>query len=163
MLLRFTPLPRPTTLEHRTARSSGVAAVLSFLKGLKGLQGKVPDEATRRNRCASSACWPGCRLCGCGRARGCRASLRSQARKETSGRRRLVFLTQSGRLPLAPDVCAGGTRLWACGARWPTWWACCARRPRWAGVGSATRWSGSVEVLEGAAAKCVLGSTIVVN
>jgi hypothetical protein len=27
-----------------------VAAVVSFLKGLASLQGKVPDEATRRNR-----------------------------------------------------------------------------------------------------------------
>ena len=57
VVLRFTPLARPGTLDHRTARSSGVAAVLAFLKGLQGLQGRVPDEATRRNRCA--AAWPG--------------------------------------------------------------------------------------------------------
>ena len=40
----------PATLDHRASRSSGVAAVVSFLKGLASLQGKVPDEATRRNR-----------------------------------------------------------------------------------------------------------------
>ena len=50
VLLRFMPLARPSTLDHRAARSSGVAAVIAFLKGLQGLQGKVPDEATRRNR-----------------------------------------------------------------------------------------------------------------
>lgn len=49
-LLRFTPLARPATLDHRASRSSGVAAVVAFLKGLASLQGKVPDEATRRNR-----------------------------------------------------------------------------------------------------------------
>lgn len=49
-MLRFTPLARPGTLEHRAARSSGVAAVVDLLKGLASLQGKVPDEATRRNR-----------------------------------------------------------------------------------------------------------------
>lgn len=51
-LLKFTPLARPATLDHRASRSSGVAAVVAFLKGLASLQGKVPDEATRRNRWA---------------------------------------------------------------------------------------------------------------
>lgn len=58
-LLQFTPLARPSTLEHRTSRSSGVTAVVAFLKGLQSLQGKVPDEAMRRNRCVrAGAIWP---------------------------------------------------------------------------------------------------------
>lgn len=50
ILLHFTPLARPSTLDHRASRSSGVATVVTFLKGLASLQGRVPDEATRRNR-----------------------------------------------------------------------------------------------------------------
>ena len=64
-LLRFTPLARPATLDHRASRSSGVAAVVAFLKGLASLQGKVPDEATRRNRRVGVA--PGVARGGAGR------------------------------------------------------------------------------------------------
>ncbi|EFN56001.1 hypothetical protein CHLNCDRAFT_145389 [Chlorella variabilis] len=50
VLLRFQPLPRPSTLDHRAARSAGVDEVVKLLKALQSLQARVPDDAARRNR-----------------------------------------------------------------------------------------------------------------
>ena len=58
-MLRFTPLTRPSTLEHRAARSQGVSEVVKLLKGLQSLQGKVPDDTARRNRWARALWLPG--------------------------------------------------------------------------------------------------------
>ena len=62
VMLRFTPLTRPSTLEHRAARSQGVSEVVKLLKGLQSLQGKVPDDTARRNRWASCLALKG--VCG---------------------------------------------------------------------------------------------------
>jgi hypothetical protein len=70
VMLRFTPLTRPSTLEHRAARSQGVSEVVKLLKGLQSLQGKVPDDTARRNRwvCCSdrgNRSLPACATCRC--------------------------------------------------------------------------------------------------
>ena len=70
VMLRFTPLTRPSTLEHRAARSQGVSEVVKLLKGLQSLQGKVPDNTARRNRwvCCSdrgNRSLPACATCRC--------------------------------------------------------------------------------------------------
>lgn len=50
VLLRFVPLARPQTVEHRASRTSGVGETVKLLKQLLSLTTKAADEAMLRNR-----------------------------------------------------------------------------------------------------------------
>ncbi|PSC69540.1 Callose synthase 5 [Micractinium conductrix] len=58
--LHFEPLARPSNIDHRASRTSGVGEVAKLLKQLQSLTGKAVDEAMRRNRWNSAMGVRGC-------------------------------------------------------------------------------------------------------
>ncbi|KAL4451723.1 hypothetical protein ABPG75_007385 [Micractinium tetrahymenae] len=60
--LKFQPLQRPKSVDHRATRTSGVGAIVALLKQLQSLTGKASDEAMLRNRFNAAMGVRGCIL-----------------------------------------------------------------------------------------------------